>query len=203
MSNHWHMPSRVYVIELSREAGRRRDSRIPWIYVGSSARDPQIRFEQHRRGYKSSGRVKRFALRLRPDLYEDLEPFRSSAQAREGELARARELAGAGFVAHSDGTSHGARGGDWAEWDERRLEPVAAHVDAAAAELTAASFEALTPDRCARLLHGERGFWVAAHLDPGDPPPGYGLFSHVRLDVLEQRVVSNPPSGGLTRAIQA
>lgn len=156
MSNHWHMPSRVYVIELSREAGRRRDSRIPWIYVGSSARDPQIRFEQHRRGYKSSGRVKRFALRLRPDLYEDLEPFRSSAQAREGEFARARELAGAGFVAHSDGTSH-----------------------------------------------GERGFWVAAHLDPGDPPPGYGLFSHVRLDVLEQRVVSNPPSGGLARAIQA
>jgi hypothetical protein len=45
------MPSRVYVIELAREAGRRRDPRIPWVYVGSSARDPETRFEQHRRGY--------------------------------------------------------------------------------------------------------------------------------------------------------
>ena len=79
------MASRVYVIELSREAGKRRDPRIPWVYVGSSARDPEIRFEQHRRGYKSSGRVKRFALRLRPDLYDDIEPMRSSARARAAE----------------------------------------------------------------------------------------------------------------------
>ena len=181
------MASRVYVIELSREAGRRRDPRIPWVYVGSSARDPEIRFEQHRRGYKSSGRVKRFALRLRPDLYEDLEPMRSSARARAAEQTRARELAACGFVAHSDGVSYGMRGGDWSEWDEGRLEPVARHVDAAAAELVAASFSPLAAGTCARLLHGERGFWLAEYLDPGDPPPGYGQFAHVRLDVLEYR----------------
>ena len=29
--------------------------RIPWVYVGSSAREPEIRFEQHRRGYKVGG----------------------------------------------------------------------------------------------------------------------------------------------------
>ena len=33
--------SRVYVIELDRGAGRRRDPRIPWVYVGSSARDAE------------------------------------------------------------------------------------------------------------------------------------------------------------------
>jgi hypothetical protein len=181
------MASRVYVIELTPEAGRRRDPRIPWVYVGSSAREPETRFDQHRRGYRSSGMVKRFALRLRPDLYQDLGPFRSSAKAAEAELARARELAGCGFVAHSDGTSHGRDGGDWDEWDEHRLEPVADHVDNAAAELIAAAFEPLDAGRCAQLLHGERGFWVAGYLDQGDPPPAYGLFPHVRLDVLIAR----------------
>lgn len=188
------MASSVYVIELAPEAGRRRDPRIPWVYVGSSAREPETRFEQHRRGYRSSGLVKRFALRLRPDLYQDLGPFRSSSKAAEAELARARELAGCGFVAHSDGTSHGRDGGDWEEWDERRLEPVADHVDAAAAELGAAAFEPLDAERCAQLLHGERGFWVADYLDQDDPPPAYGLFPHVRLDVLTARAGRSTPS---------
>ncbi len=182
------MPSRVYVIELAAEAGRRRDPRIPWVYVGSSARDAELRFAQHRRGYKSAGLVKRFALRLRPDLYDDLPDFRRSNEAREAELERARELAAAGFVAHSDGTSYGRDNGDWAEWDACRLEPVASHIDAAAAALSAASFEPLGASDCARLLHGERGFWVADFLDTRDPPPQYGLFSHVGLDVLEARV---------------
>ena len=63
-------------------AGPRRDPRIPWVYVGSSARDPELRLAQHKRGYKSSGLVKRHALRLRPDLYEDLEPLRTSKAGR-------------------------------------------------------------------------------------------------------------------------
>jgi hypothetical protein len=182
------MASRVYVIELSPEAGRRRDPRIPWVYVGSSARDPELRFAQHRRGYKSSGLVKRFAVGLRPDLYEDLGPFKGSRTAQEAEVARARELAGCGFVAHCDGTSYGKAGGTWEEWGAERLAPVAGHVDAAARELTESSFSPLDPRRCAELLHGERGFWIADHIDGGDPPPAYGRFPHVRLDVLEERV---------------
>lgn len=184
--------ARVYVIELAPAAGRRRDPRIPWVYVGSSARDPEIRFGQHRRGYKSSGIVKRFAVRLRPDLYEDLGPLRGSKLAREAELRRARELAACGFVAHSDGTSYGRAGGDWREWDARRLARVGAHVDAAAAEPAASTFEPLDPPTCARLLHGERGFWVADFLDADDPPPAYGLFAHVRLDALVARVAATP-----------
>jgi hypothetical protein len=185
---------RVYVIELSRGAGRRRDPRIPWVYVGSSARDPEIRFAQHVRGYKSSGLVKRFALRLRPDLYEDLGPIRGSRAAVDAELERARELAGAGFVAHSDGVSHGAEGGFWEEWGRERLAPVATHADAAAAQLYESSFAPLTPERCARLLRGERGFWVDDFIDPADPPPAYGLLAHVSLDALLERTAAVTPA---------
>jgi hypothetical protein len=189
------MANRVYVIELAREAGRRRDPRIPWVYVGSSARDPEIRFAQHLRGYRSSGIVKRHALRLRPDLYEDLEPIRGSRRAVEAETERARELAAAGFVAHSDGVSHGRDGGDWEEWGSERLAPVAGHVVAAAAELRDSSFEPLDPDVCAQLLHGERGFWVAQYLDTADPPPAYGMFSHVRLDALAEQLAGASIAG--------
>lgn len=180
--------ARVYVIELDRRAGRRRDPRIPWLYVGSSAREPAIRFEQHRRGYRSSGIVKRFALRLRPDLYEDLPEFRRSTEARDAEQERARELAGCGFVAHCDGISYGRDGGDWVEWGTKRLARVGEHVDAAAAELLESSFERPDPGRCAELLHGVRGFWVGDYIDPADPPPAYGRFPHASLDALEARV---------------
>lgn len=183
------------MIELERAAGRRRDPRIPWVYVGSSARDPEIRFDQHQRGYKSSGLVRRHALRLRPDLYEDLPPIRGSRAAVAAETARARELARAGFVAHSDGVSHGKDDPRWEEWGAERLGPVAGLVDAAAAELRDSTFEPLEPGRCAELLHGERGFWVAELIDPADPPPSYGLFSHVRLDVLEERVGARMAAG--------
>jgi hypothetical protein len=179
---------RVYVIELEPGAGKRRDPRLPWVYVGSTARDPERRFEQHLSGYKSARLVKRFALRLRPDLYEDLEPVRASKAAVRAEKRRARELADCGFVAHCDGTSYGRDVADWAEWDADRLAPVVEHVDAAAMRLTESAFSELPPSECARLLWGERGFWLSDYLDPLDPPPEYGLFPHVGLDVLRDRV---------------
>ena len=178
------MPSRVYVIELDRSAGKRRDPRIPWVYVGSSARSPEQRFEQHRAGYKSSGLVKRFALRLRPDLYEDLPAYPGSKTAQRAETKRAKELADCGFVAHSDGVSYGKGVADFSAWDAERLEPVVERVDAAAAELAESSFRPLDAERCARLLHGERGFWVPDYLDQDDPPPAYGMFAHVELGAL-------------------
>ena len=191
------MASRVYVIELDRGAGRRRDPRIPWVYVGSSAREAGTRFAQHRRGYRSSGLVKRFALRLRPDLYEDLPAFRGSATARRAELERARDLAACGFVAHSDGTSYGKGEGSWSEWGPERLAAVGEHADRAALELAQSSFTPLDADSCAALLHGDRGFWVADHIDPADPPPAYGLFAHVETGALRERaaaVLANAPA---------
>jgi hypothetical protein len=184
------MPSSVYVIELDRRAGRRRDPRIPWVYVGSSARSPEERFAQHQRGYRSARLVKRFALRLRPDLYEDLGSFRGSKSACRAETERAKELAACGFIAHSDGTSYGQRSGEWEEWDVNRLTPILEHVDGAAADLAESSFKPLTARRCAELLHGELGFWVSEYIDQLDPPPAYGLFAHVQLDALRERVES-------------
>ena len=185
------MSYRVYVVELAFGAGPRRDPRIPWVYVGSSARDPELRLAQHRRGYRSSGLVKRHALRLRPDLYDDLEPLRTSKAGVAAEEERARELAACGFVAHSDGTSYGKGSGDWAEWDAERVARVAEHVERAAGELTDAAFEPLGVTDCTKLLRGERGFWVERYLDTGDPPPAYGLFAHVRADALES-IVARP-----------
>jgi hypothetical protein len=182
------MARRIYVIELGREAGRRRDPRLPWLYVGSSSRSPEERFEQHRRGYKSAGIVRRHAVRLRPELYEDLAPIRGYRDALAAEQRRARELADCGFVAHSDGVSYGEREADWSEWDATRLGSVAPRLHAAAQELTAAAFAPLSPERCAHLLHGEIGFWVADYLDPVDPPPAYGMFAHVEIAAIEKEL---------------
>ena len=181
--------NRVYVIELDRAVGRRRDPRIPWVYVGSSAREPADRFHQHLRGYKAARLVRRHGLRLRADLFEDLEPIRGKRAAVAAEQARARELAAAGFVAHCDGTTYGVDelGGDWDEWDLDRLEPVIGHLDAAIAELAACSFAPLDAERCAHLLYGTRAFWVREHIDQEDPPPSYGLFAHASLTALAER----------------
>lgn len=181
------MPTRVYVIELSPAAGKRRDPQIPWVYVGSTGRKIETRYRQHRQGYKSSGIVKRHALRLRPDLYADLPAFPGSKTGQRAEVERARELAAAGFVAHCDGTSYGRGGGDWRAWDAAMVEPVAEHLDAAIAELASSTFEPVDPIRLAHLLQGERAFWVPRFIDQDDPPPSYGLFSHVEFGVLHDR----------------
>ena len=38
------------------------------VYVGQSYRKPEIRFEQHKEGYKSNKFAKEFGLKLRPDI---------------------------------------------------------------------------------------------------------------------------------------
>lgn len=87
----------VYVIELN-DAVRHdrkfraknpdmRDDKV-CVYVGSTGRDPNIRFAQHREGYKSCKYVKNFGERLRPDLVPKYESgFKNS---REAEAAEAR-----------------------------------------------------------------------------------------------------------------
>ena len=47
---------------------------------------------------------------------------------------------------------------------------------------------------CARLLRGERGFWVDELIDRADPPPAYGAFAHVDLDALAERVGAITPA---------
>src|ERR1700710_1127105 len=62
----------VYVILL--HDPRRRQ---PWgLYVGQTSRDSDLRFDQHKAGYKASGAVKRFGVRMVPELVEHLNPMR-------------------------------------------------------------------------------------------------------------------------------
>lgn len=49
----------------------------PWgLYVGQTARDPDLRFDQHKAGYKSSSAARRFGVRLLPDMVAHLNPMR-------------------------------------------------------------------------------------------------------------------------------
>jgi predicted GIY-YIG superfamily endonuclease len=66
-ASHW-----VYVALLE---DRRRACR--WgLYVGETSRDPDLRFDQHKAGYKASRYVTRYGVRLLPDLVAHLNPLR-------------------------------------------------------------------------------------------------------------------------------
>ena len=55
----------VYVIELARPGP------VPSVYVGSSAHPPADRFERHKAGGRATSRyVRRYGVRLMPELYE-------------------------------------------------------------------------------------------------------------------------------------
>lgn len=85
----------VYVVLLQ---DRRRVD--PWgLYVGQSSRDPDVRFDQHKAGYKASGAVRRFGVRLLPDLTAHLNPLRAwEALDLEAALAEALRAAGVAWV---------------------------------------------------------------------------------------------------------
>lgn len=86
---------RVYVILLHDE--RRAE---PWgLYVGQTSRDPDLRFDQHKAGYKASGAARRFGVRLLPALVEHLNPMRRwEALDLEEALAEAFRAAGVPWV---------------------------------------------------------------------------------------------------------
>jgi len=86
----------VYVVLLE---DRRRACR--WgLYVGETSRDPDLRFDQHKTGYKASRWVNRFGVRLLPDLFEHLNPMRRwEAIELEAALAEAFLRGGVPWVA--------------------------------------------------------------------------------------------------------
>lgn len=97
----------VYVIELYpavadlkkfRDKNPKYISGNDCVYVGQSTRKPEIRFEQHKEGYKSNTYAKRFGLKLRPDLYEKYNPIptRKDAEEIEAMLGKALRKRGIG-----------------------------------------------------------------------------------------------------------
>lgn len=88
----------VYVIELDpvvwkhakfRRANPDRSSEKPLLYVGMTGLTPEIRFERHQHGVWDNTYVRKYGVRLRPDLYEGLNPLtRKEAERMERVLAR-------------------------------------------------------------------------------------------------------------------
>jgi predicted GIY-YIG superfamily endonuclease len=72
----------------------------PWgLYVGQTARDPDWRFDQHKSGYKASSAVRRFGVRLLPEMVAHLNPLRQwESIDLEAALADALRAAGIGWV---------------------------------------------------------------------------------------------------------
>ena len=69
------------------------------LYIGQTARDPDWRFDQHKAGYKASGAVKRFGVRLLPPLFDHLNPMaRWESLEIEEALADAFRAAGVPWV---------------------------------------------------------------------------------------------------------
>jgi hypothetical protein len=99
---HYH----VYVIELASRAWEvasfRRanpDYRFgqPFFYVGMTGLDPDIRFDRHKAGVQSNRFAREFGLRLRPELYEHLNPMAyEPARKMEVELALRLRAQGCG-----------------------------------------------------------------------------------------------------------
>ena len=95
----------VYVIELSRAFGETSRAKQtnpnprsdkPCIYVGSSSKIPEERFQEHIEGARNnrgplySRVVKKYGIRLRPRLYQRYNPIatREEAEMKERELTQ-------------------------------------------------------------------------------------------------------------------
>jgi predicted GIY-YIG superfamily endonuclease len=82
----------VYVVYLRNPKG---DGRAGY-YVGMTGLTPEERFNNHRKGIKAAGVVRRFGARLVPKLYEHLNPM-TYAEAVKMEQQLADELRAAGY----------------------------------------------------------------------------------------------------------
>lgn len=91
---------RVYVIELSDEAGPRQTPTQPHVYVGQTSTLIECRYWQHQNKINSSSKVRRWGVRLRPDLYAHLPILESRQEAESLELQTMKELRRRGFTVH-------------------------------------------------------------------------------------------------------
>jgi len=102
----------VYVIELDKEvlqfgdfikANPHYKDGMPCLFVGETRHTPKKRFNYHLVGYKSHEFVRRYALRLAPEYYANINPV-SCDQAREVEnhLAEKLRVMGYGVWQHVD-----------------------------------------------------------------------------------------------------
>lgn len=108
----------VYVIELSRkvytedrkfrEANPQYNGVLECLYVGMTSKTPQVRFTQHKTGYRnakghdlSAAIVKKYGRYLRPSLYQDIGPL-SQKEALAVEKGLTLELRRKGYAVWSN-----------------------------------------------------------------------------------------------------
>jgi len=94
----------VYVVLLSDAVAKhrsilqlnpKRNQLKPCVYVGMTGIPVDHRFENHKNGYKSAWVVRKYGLRLLPELYEHLNPMPFEAAVQmEAELAEDLRTAG-------------------------------------------------------------------------------------------------------------
>jgi hypothetical protein len=96
----------VYVILLSDAVAKhpsilrlnpKRDPIKPCVYVGMTGLPIDHRFENHKNGYKSAWVVRKYGVRLMPELYEHLNPMPFEA-AVQMELELAEDLRAEGYT---------------------------------------------------------------------------------------------------------
>ena len=96
----------VYVIELDQVVADKRKFLTKYpryirgnncVYVGQTTRNPSLRFEQHKEGYKSNKYAKHYGIKLRPELYEKYNPIPTRKDAVEIEEMLGRELRSRGY----------------------------------------------------------------------------------------------------------
>lgn len=95
----------VYVVELAdtvwnepsfRKANPQYELGKPFVYVGMTGLDPDLRFDKHKAGIQSNRLVREHGLRLLPQLYAVYNPMPYEA-AREMEVELAIGLREAGY----------------------------------------------------------------------------------------------------------
>ena len=96
----------VYVVLLDPAVGRlrkvraenpQRDPKKPCVYVGMTGLTPEGRFANHKAGRKDAYVVKRYGLRLLPELFTHLNPMPFEAAVRM-EIDLAEDLRRAGYT---------------------------------------------------------------------------------------------------------
>jgi predicted GIY-YIG superfamily endonuclease len=96
----------VYVVLLDADAGKlssvraanpNRDPKKPCVYVGMTGLDPDQRFVNHKNGIKAASIVKRYGVRLLPELFQHLNPMPFEAAAQL-EVDLAEDLRRAGYT---------------------------------------------------------------------------------------------------------
>ncbi len=86
------MDRRVIKSKKFRDRNPNMNPNKPLFYVGQTANDPDIRFKQHKEGYKSNNFVRKYGLTLRRRKYKKYNPIGTRLEAEKIEKELTEKL---------------------------------------------------------------------------------------------------------------